>query len=159
MIRQDDDNPAVLAAEGLMTLLYGDAHPFGWRPRGTVESLARLGRHDLQAFHAARLRPGCLSVAVVGDVSPDRAVSAVESVLGGQMFPLDLLPPWAYSAAHYLPFYYQMYFPAAIFTGRISDPNQIAQGFVIQLAWVAILLAVNQGLWVRGLRRHTAVGG
>ena len=84
---------------------------------------------------------------------------AVESVLGGQMFPLDLLPSWAYATAQYLPFYYQLYFPAAIFTGRLSDPAQIAQGFVIQLIWVAILLAVNQALWVRGLRRHTAVGG
>ena len=84
---------------------------------------------------------------------------AVESVLGGQMFPLDLLPGWAYGIARYLPFYYQLYFPAAIFTGRISDPNLIAQGFIIQTSWVAILLIVNQALWSRGLRRHTAVGG
>ena len=84
---------------------------------------------------------------------------AVESVLGGQMFPLDLLPGWAYAVARYLPFYYQLYFPAAIFTGRLSDPNLIAQGFMIQLSWVAILLVVNQALWTRGLRRHTAVGG
>jgi ABC-2 type transport system permease protein len=86
---------------------------------------------------------------------------AFETVLGGQMFPLDLLQrwPWAYTLAQYLPFYYQMYFPAAIFTGRISDPTQIAHGFVIQIAWVIVLLLVNQWLWVRGLRRHTAVGG
>jgi len=84
---------------------------------------------------------------------------AVESVLGGQMFPLDLLPAWAYSAAHYLPFYYQMYFPAAIFTGRISDPGLIAEGFLIQLFWVVALLGINALLWRRGLRRYTAVGG
>lgn len=84
---------------------------------------------------------------------------AVETVLGGQMFPLDLLPAWAYTLAKFLPFYYQMYFPAAIFTGRIVDPQAIAQGFMIQIAWVIILLAINHGLWKRGLRRHTAVGG
>ena len=84
---------------------------------------------------------------------------AIETVLGGQMFPLDLLPPWAYAIAKYLPFYYQMYFPAAIFTGRLAEPAAIAQGFLIQICWVIILLAVNHGLWVRGLRRHTAVGG
>jgi zinc protease len=82
LIRQDDDNPAVRAAEGVMTLLYGESHPFGWRPRGTVESLARLGRQDLEAFHASRMRPGCLTVAVVGDVSAERAVGAVEAALG-----------------------------------------------------------------------------
>jgi ABC-2 type transport system permease protein len=84
---------------------------------------------------------------------------AVETVLGGQMFPLDLLPPAIYTVAKYLPFYYQMYFPAAIFTGRITDPTQIAQGFVIRIGWVAVLLLVNYVLWIRGLRRHTAVGG
>ena len=84
---------------------------------------------------------------------------AIETVLGGQMFPLDLLPTWAYQIAKCLPFYYQMYFPAAIFTGRISDPTAIAQGFVIQIGWVLALLFINHWLWVRGLRRHTAVGG
>jgi ABC-2 type transport system permease protein len=84
---------------------------------------------------------------------------SIEALLGGQMFPLDLLPAWAYEIAKLLPFYYQMYFPAAIFTGRISDPQALVQGFMIQGAWVVILLFINQRLWVRGLRRHTAVGG
>ncbi len=84
---------------------------------------------------------------------------AVESVLGGQMFPLDLLPAKVYAVAKYLPFYYQMYFPGAIFTGRIQDPGTVMHGLIIQVAWVVILLAVGHLLWVRGLRRHTAVGG
>ena len=84
---------------------------------------------------------------------------AVESILGGQMFPLDLLPGWLYRTAQFLPFYYQTYFPTAIFTGRINDLGVIGQGLVIQLGWVLVLLALNQLLWTRGLRRHTAVGG
>jgi ABC-2 type transport system permease protein len=84
---------------------------------------------------------------------------AIESVLGGQMFPLDLLPASVYNVAKYLPFYYQMYFPGAIFTGRISDFGAVVQGLAIQLVWVAVLLVIGNLLWVRGLRRHTAVGG
>ena len=84
---------------------------------------------------------------------------AIETVLGGQMFPLDLLPAWAYSIAKCLPFYYQMYFPAAIFTGRITEMSAILQGYTIQAVWVVVLLLINQALWTRGLRRHTAVGG
>jgi ABC-2 type transport system permease protein len=84
---------------------------------------------------------------------------ALETVLGGQMFPLDLLPAWAYSVAKCLPFYYQMYFPAAIFTGRLTDTAAIFQGYLIQACWVGILLWINHLLWTRGLRRHTAVGG
>ncbi len=84
---------------------------------------------------------------------------AIESVLGGQIFPLDLLPAPALRVVEYLPFYYQMYFPAAIFTGRINDPALALRGLGIQLAWVVALLLLNQLLWSRGLRRHTAVGG
>jgi ABC-2 type transport system permease protein len=83
---------------------------------------------------------------------------AIETVLGGQIFPLDLLPEWIYRIAQYLPFYYQMYFPGAIITGRIDLPHAL-QGLVIQTVWVIVLLAVNHLLWVRGLKRHTAVGG
>ena len=36
-IRQDDDNPAVRAVEGLMALLYPDGHPYGRRTKGSVE--------------------------------------------------------------------------------------------------------------------------
>ena len=84
---------------------------------------------------------------------------AIESVLGGQMFPLDLLPSWAYSIAKFLPFYYQMYFPGAIFTGRLKEPSAVLQGIGIQIFWVIALLGIAHLLWVRGLRRHTAVGG
>ncbi|WP_414663187.1 ABC transporter permease [Horticoccus sp. 23ND18S-11] len=83
---------------------------------------------------------------------------AIESVLGGQIFPLDLLPAAVYRVAQFLPFYYQMYFPGAIITGRIEYAAAL-QGLGIQLCWVIILLIVNQILWARGLRRHTAVGG
>ena len=37
--------------------------------------------------------------------------------------------------------------------------EQVLPGLLIQAGWVVALLAVNQLLWVRGLRRHTAVGG
>jgi ABC-2 type transport system permease protein len=83
---------------------------------------------------------------------------AIESILGGQMFPLDLLPEAVFRAAQYLPFYYQMYFPAAILTGRI-DQSLATQGLLIQAFWVVALLGINHLLWTRGLRRHTAVGG
>ena len=83
---------------------------------------------------------------------------SVEAVLGGQMFPLDLLPAGVFAVAKFLPFYYQMYFPAAIFTGRI-DQAATLQGLVIELFWVVVLLGITQFLWQRGLRRHTAVGG
>jgi len=84
---------------------------------------------------------------------------AVETVLGGHVFPLDLLPRWLYDFSTYLPYYYQMYFPAALLTGRITDQAAALRGLGIQLFWVGALLLAAQALWNRGLRRHTAVGG
>jgi ABC-2 type transport system permease protein len=83
---------------------------------------------------------------------------AIETVLGGQMFPLDLMPAWFYRISQWLPYYYQMYFPTAIFTGRIDEASALS-GLAIQSFWVVALLALAQLLWTRGLRRHTAVGG
>lgn len=83
---------------------------------------------------------------------------AIETVLGGQMFPLDLMPTWFYRISQWLPYYYQMYFPTAIFTGRIDEASALS-GLAIQSFWVVALLLIAQLLWTRGLRRHTAVGG
>ena len=74
LIRQDEDNPATVAAEGLMALLYGAQHPYGTRPRGTVDSVQRIDRRALGAFHAARFVPGALTLALVGDIEPERAL-------------------------------------------------------------------------------------
>lgn len=84
---------------------------------------------------------------------------AVETVLGGQFFPLDLFPKWLYDISVWLPYYYQMYFPAALLTGRITDPAFALRGLGIQFCWVLILITIAHLLWSRGLRRHTAVGG
>jgi len=83
---------------------------------------------------------------------------AAETMLSGQIFPLDLLPPALFKAAQFLPFYYMMYFPAGILTGRIGHAAA-ANGFIIQTAWVVLLMAAANVIWRRGLRKHTAVGG
>ena len=84
---------------------------------------------------------------------------ALETLLAGQVFPLDLLPRRLFEISQYLPYYYQMYFPASIITGRATDQAEILRNLGIQAFWMLALLGVAQLLWRRGLRRHTAVGG
>lgn len=84
---------------------------------------------------------------------------AVETLLSGQIFPLDLMPEKLYTLSQWLPFYYQAYFPVAIVTGRIEDVAAVQQGMLIQLAWVILFLIGGRVLWNQGLKRHTAVGG
>ena len=83
LIRQDDDNPGVVAVEALMSMLYGMAHPYGRRLRGTVDSVERVDRRALRQFHAGYCVPTGFSLAVVGDVEPARAIDAARSVFDG----------------------------------------------------------------------------
>jgi ABC-2 type transport system permease protein len=83
---------------------------------------------------------------------------AIETLLGGQIFPLDLLPAPFFAISQMLPFAYQMYFPAAILAGRIEYEAALT-GLAVQTCWVIVLMVLARFLWQRGLRRHTAVGG
>ena len=92
MIRQDEDSPAARAGEGLFALLYGDVHPYGRRPRGSVETVERVSRGTLQAFHAARFRPGALSLVMVGDVEPARAIDSANRAFSAWTAPPPAAP-------------------------------------------------------------------
>ena len=83
---------------------------------------------------------------------------SVEMLLGGQIVPLDLLPPAVFNAVRFLPFFYQAYFPAAILTGRKGIEFAV-QGLAIQAVWAFILVCLAEAVWLRGLKHHTAAGG
>ena len=82
-IRQDQDNPAVQAVEGMMALLYGSDHPYGQRIKGSIESVESLTPERLRALHAACVAPSELSLVIVGDVEAPRALDLAARVLGG----------------------------------------------------------------------------
>lgn len=82
-IRQDEDNPASMATERLLAQLYGESHPYGTRPRGSVESIEAIDQAALSSFHHAHFRPGALSLVLVGDVEPSRAAAAAATALDG----------------------------------------------------------------------------
>jgi len=79
MIRQDEDNPAAIASESLMELLYGATHPYGRRPRGSVETVDAITRSSLEEFHRTRFAPENLSLVIVGDVEARRAIDTAAS--------------------------------------------------------------------------------
>ena len=91
-IRQDEDNPAVTATQALFGLLYPDGHPYGRPAKGRVDTVERIDRAGLRAFHAARFAPPTLSLVLVGDLDRDRAVAVSESVFGGWRVPLPAEP-------------------------------------------------------------------
>jgi zinc protease len=82
-LRQDEDNPAVRAGETLSELLYGARHPYGRPAKGSVETLERIDRQSLAAFHARHMRPAVLSLVVVGDVDGTRAIDSASREIDG----------------------------------------------------------------------------
>ena len=89
LIRQDEDNPATVASQALMTALYGAAHPYGRTVRGSIESVESIDGAALQRFHAARFVPAALTLALVGDIAPERGVAlAVRAFEGWKAAPL-----------------------------------------------------------------------
>ena len=95
-VRQDQDNPASRAVEGLLGLMYGGTHPYGRSVKGTVESLETVERDEIVAFHRQRISPSTLSLAIVGDVPADRAVERSRAALDSwdaAAAPRAVLPP------------------------------------------------------------------
>jgi len=81
-IRQDADNPTAMAMQALFAALYPDQHPYGRPSKGTSETVTRIERADLVAFHDARFAPGVTTVVIVGDIDGERAVGGCERVFG-----------------------------------------------------------------------------
>ncbi len=79
-IQQDEDNPATMANEGLLRLLY-PGHPYGRRPRGSVGDVEAMTPDMIRRFHRDHVTPGGCSLVVVGDVQAPAAVAAASRAL------------------------------------------------------------------------------
>ncbi len=78
--------------------------------------------------------------------------------LSGHMFPLSLLPESVQNVVTWLPFAYETYYPTLILLQRL-EPSEIGRVILIQVLWVAVLLAAARFAWARGLKRYAAFGG
>jgi len=85
-------------------------------------------------------------------------VFSFEYFLSGHMFPLTFMPAAVQTILKFTPFPYELYFPVAVFMGKVHD-TELWQGLLIQFGWVLLALVFTDSLWRRGLRRYQAVGG
>ncbi len=74
-------DPDYLADAVFNRLVYG-FHPYGIPGGGTSDTIDRISRTDLLAFHSQFFVPNNMVLAVVGDVTSDEAFSAAERVFG-----------------------------------------------------------------------------
>jgi ABC-2 type transport system permease protein len=85
-------------------------------------------------------------------------VYSFEYFLGGQMFPIDIMPAGIQAAMKWMPFYYELFCPIAIFLERLRGFD-LAQALAIQTGWVLLTWAAARAMWKRGLGHYQAVGG
>ena len=83
---------------------------------------------------------------------------AFEYIAGGHLFPLDILPPALAKALSFTPFPYLLFFPVSIYLGQTSGPA-LSQGIVIQAVWVLAAYALARFVWLKGIKKYSAVGG
>lgn len=80
-IRQEEDNPATVAADAFAKALYG-THPYGRKVRGTIAGIEAIRRQDLVRFHQKGFDPSLMTVVVVGDLVEDFAIGAITKLFG-----------------------------------------------------------------------------
>lgn len=81
----------------------------------------------------------------------------IQELLGGVLFPLDILPEAFYQLVMLLPFPYLLFFPAKVYLGQL-DTSAVVWGLAVCLAWVFVLRIVLDREWARGLRIYFAEG-
>ena len=85
-------------------------------------------------------------------------VYSFEYFLGGQMFPIDIMPAAVQAVMKWLPFYYELFCPVAIFLERLRG-QALAEALLIQSGWLLVTWAAAHFMYRRGLGHYQAVGG
>ena len=79
-IRRREDEPESIASREFVKLLYGSSHPSA--RESSVESIGRISREDLIAFHNNTIHPNGIILGVTGDFTRDEMLTALLEVFG-----------------------------------------------------------------------------
>ena len=93
-IRRRPDSPAGIAGREFRKLLYGADHPLG--RESTIETVSRITREDLVAFHRQYFTPSGLILGVSGDFEKPAMLDALRKTFGDwkpQPVTLPAIPP------------------------------------------------------------------
>lgn len=93
-LREREQSPGGIAGRLFREAIYGD-HPYGGDPLGSEDSLARIDRGDVRAFHDEHYVGANANIAIVGAIGRERAEALARTLVGdlprGQAAP-DLPP-------------------------------------------------------------------
>ncbi|HWE40619.1 MAG TPA: pitrilysin family protein [Isosphaeraceae bacterium] len=78
----------------LAEALFPPEHPYSWLTIGVMEDVEAATRDDVEAFFRRHYVPANASLALVGDLDEDRAISLAETYFGPIPGGTRALPPW-----------------------------------------------------------------
>lgn len=84
-------------------------------------------------------------------------LTALNRLLSGALFPINLLPSIFMNISLFMPFVYIFFAPVQLYLGKMS----IAQGMLgigVEIIWLFVLYAIIKIVWKRGLRKYESVG-
>ncbi len=79
-IRRRQDNPGSIVSREFTKALYGAEHPTA--RESSVDSIKRLTRQDLVAFHRSTIHPNAMLLGVTGDFTRDEMLTTLRKVFG-----------------------------------------------------------------------------
>ncbi len=79
--RRENDEPSEIVGREFRKLIYTD-HPYGRRVTGYPETIERITREDLVAFHATFFHPNNMILGVSGDFEKEKMLQKLKDVFG-----------------------------------------------------------------------------
>jgi ABC-2 type transport system permease protein len=87
-----------------------------------------------------------------------RAKFFLLELFSGLLLPISFFPHVVQQILRVMPFEYISYIPMLIYLGRLSGMG-LARAIAMQILWVAVLLAIGDGLWRWSTRKLIIQGG
>lgn len=81
-LRQQKDQPTVIASQTFARKVYGDAHPYGRPGVGTPGTVGALTRDDVTGFYSRFYRPNNAVLVLVGDLTAEEGMRYAERAFG-----------------------------------------------------------------------------
>lgn len=81
--RQNYENrPYGLAGMAIVAALFPPSHPYHWLTIGSADDLRAASIDDVRTFFRTYYHPGNASIAIAGDIDPERAIALAEQYFG-----------------------------------------------------------------------------
>ncbi len=77
-IIQSQAQPGSVANQLFYKLLYGTENILGYNPRGTKESIDKIGLDDLKSYYESNFSPTVTKVLIAGNISQEQALAALK---------------------------------------------------------------------------------